>query len=175
MVMNKSKSAFKTIAEAAEDLGVATHVLRFWETKFPQIQPMKTNGKRRYYRPDDMEILRIIKDYLYEKRYTIEGVQKIFKSNRLKDIIGGTIQSDFFDDDEGNVPSADELINQIEPQTTTAEPQIVEKVIEKIVEKKIEVLPETKIAELKMVKSELENIKAKLDLAINKNSDQPAV
>ena len=98
MVVNKSKSAFKTIAEAAEDLGVATHVLRFWETKFPQIQPMKRAGGRRYYRPDDMEILRAIKNYLYEKRYTIEGVQKIFKSNRLKDIVGETIQNDFFEE-----------------------------------------------------------------------------
>jgi len=169
MVMNKSKSAFKTIAEAAEDLGVATHVLRFWETKFPQIQPMKTNGKRRYYRPDDMEILRIIKDYLYEKRYTIEGVQKIFKSNRLKDIIGGTIQSDFFDEDAGNVPSADELISQIEPQTENTEPQVVEKVVEKVIEKRIEVLPETKIAEIKAAKVELQNIKSKLDSIINKN------
>ena len=163
MVVNKSKSAFKTIAEAAEDLGVATHVLRFWETKFPQIQPMKTNGKRRYYRPDDMEILRIIKDYLYEKRYTIEGVQKIFKGNRLKDIIGGTIQSDFFENDSGNVPNVDELINEITPQPAISELQTVEKVVEKVIEKKIEIMPETKIAEIKAVKDELLAIKAQIE------------
>ena len=75
MVVNKSKAAFRTIAEVAEELGVATHVLRFWETKFPQIKPMKRNGGRRYYRPDDVKLVSIIKDYLYEKRYTIEGVQ----------------------------------------------------------------------------------------------------
>jgi len=154
MVINKSKSAFKTIAEAAEDLGVATHVLRFWETKFPQIQPMKTSGKRRYYRPDDMEILRIIKDYLYEKRYTIEGVQKIFKNNRLKDIIGGTIQSDFFEDDIGNVPSADELISQIEPTVAGVQPQVIEKVLE--------VMPEEKLTEIRAAKEKLQGIKAKL-------------
>ncbi len=99
MPVNKSKSAFKTISEAAEDLGVATHVLRFWETKFPQISPMKTTGGRRYYRPDDMEILHIIKSYLYDKRYTIEGVQKLFKNHKLKDILGGEIMADFFDEE----------------------------------------------------------------------------
>ena len=56
MVVNKSKAAFRTIAEVAEELGVATHVLRFWETKFPQIKPMKRSGGRRYYRPDDVEL-----------------------------------------------------------------------------------------------------------------------
>lgn len=97
MVVNKSKAAFRTIAEVAEELGVATHVLRFWETKFPQIKPMKRSGGRRYYRPDDVEIVRIIKDFLYEKRYTIEGVQKVFKENGLKNILGEEIQKDFFE------------------------------------------------------------------------------
>ena len=78
MVVNKSKAAFRTIAEVAEELGVATHVLRFWETKFPQIKPMKRSGGRRYYRPDDVELVKTIRDYLYEKRYTIEGVQRLF-------------------------------------------------------------------------------------------------
>lgn len=98
MVVNKSKAAFRTIAEVAEDLGVATHVLRFWETKFPQIKPMKRSGGRRYYRPDDVEIVKTIKDFLYEKRYTIEGVQKIFKEKGLKNILGEEIQKDFFEE-----------------------------------------------------------------------------
>lgn len=97
MVVNKSKAAFRTIAEVAEDLGVATHVLRFWETKFPQIKPMKRSGGRRYYRPDDVEIVKTIKEYLYDKRYTIEGVQKVFKEKGLKNILGEEIQKDFFD------------------------------------------------------------------------------
>jgi len=96
MVVNKSKDAFRTIAEVADDLGVATHVLRFWETKFPQIQPMKRNGGRRYYRPDDVELVRKIKYYLYDKRYTIEGVQKVLKEKGLKAILGEEIQKDFF-------------------------------------------------------------------------------
>lgn len=98
MVVNKSKAAFRTIAEVAEDLGVATHVLRFWETKFPQIKPMKRSGGRRYYRPDDVEIVKTIKDFLYEKRYTIEGVQKVFKEKGLKNIMGEEIQKDFFEE-----------------------------------------------------------------------------
>jgi DNA-binding transcriptional MerR regulator len=100
MVANKSKSAFRTIAEVAEELGVATHVLRFWETKFSQISPMKADGGRRYYRPDDVEIIRLIKDFLYNKRYTIEGVQKLLKDKDVKALIGGEIQKDFFESEE---------------------------------------------------------------------------
>ena len=98
MVVNKSKAAFRTIAEVAEELGVATHVLRFWETKFPQIKPMKRSGGRRYYRPDDGELVKTIRDYLYEKRYTIEGVQKVFKEKGVKAVVGDEIQKDFFAD-----------------------------------------------------------------------------
>ena len=97
MVVNKSKSAFKTIAEVAEELGVATHVLRFWETKFNQIRPMKASGGRRYYRPDDVEILKLIKGLLYGSRYTIEGAQHLIKERGLKNLLGDTeIQKDFF-------------------------------------------------------------------------------
>lgn len=97
MPVNKSKAAFRTIAELAEELGLATHVLRFWETKFEQIRPMKRSGGRRYYRPDDVELIKTIKYYLYDKRYTIEGVQKLFKEKGLKAIIGEEIQKDFFE------------------------------------------------------------------------------
>ncbi len=97
MVVNKSKSAFKTIAEVAEELGVATHVLRFWETKFNQIKPMKATGGRRYYRPDDVEVLKLIKTLLYGNRYTIEGAQQFIKSKGLKNLLGSEeIQKDFF-------------------------------------------------------------------------------
>lgn len=103
MVVNKSKAAFRTIAEVAEELGVATHVLRFWETKFPQIKPMKRSGGRRYYRPDDVELVRCIRDFLYEKRYTIEGVQKLFKEKGVKAILGEEIQKDFFEETADSV------------------------------------------------------------------------
>ncbi len=98
MVVNKSKAAFRTIAEVADELGVGTHVLRFWETKFSQIRPMKRSGGRRYYRPDDVELLRCIKDLLYVRRLTIEGAQKEIKNRGLKALIGETIQNDFFAD-----------------------------------------------------------------------------
>ncbi len=109
MVVNKSKAAFRTIAEVAEELGVATHVLRFWETKFPQINPMKASGGRRYYRPDDVELVKLIKDFLYNKRYTIEGVQKIFKDRGIKAILGGEIQKDFFE-----LPEPEESAEKVE-------------------------------------------------------------
>lgn len=107
MGINKSKSAFRSIAEVTEDLGIAPHVLRFWETKFNQIKPMKTKSSRRYYRPDDVELLALIKELLYERRYTIEGVQKLFKNRSLKDILGTEIQKDFFEDDE---PAAEQSL-----------------------------------------------------------------
>lgn len=99
MGVNKSKSAFRSIAEVTEDLGIAPHVLRFWETKFSQIKPMKTKSSRRYYRPDDVELLALIKELLYNRRYTIEGVQKLFKNRPLKDILGTEIQKDFFEEE----------------------------------------------------------------------------
>lgn len=97
MVVNKPKSAFRTISEVAEELGVATHVLRFWESKFSQIKPMKRNGGRRYYRPDDVELLSKIKFYLYDERYTIEGVQILIKEKGIKALIGEDIQKDLID------------------------------------------------------------------------------
>ena len=98
MVINKSKSAFKTIAEVADELGVATHVLRFWETKFNQIRPMKATGGRRYYRPDDVEVLKLIKKLLYRNRYTIEGAQHLIKEKGLKSLLDeDEIQKDFFE------------------------------------------------------------------------------
>ena len=80
----KSASAFRTISEVADDLEVPQHVLRFWETKFPQIRPMKRGGGRRYYRPEDIDLLRAIRDLLYEQGYTIKGVQKLMREGGLK-------------------------------------------------------------------------------------------
>lgn len=77
----KSATAFRTISEVAEDLDLPQHVLRFWETKFPQVKPMKRGGGRRYYRPDDMLLLRRIRDLLYVDGYTIKGVQKLLRQS----------------------------------------------------------------------------------------------
>jgi DNA-binding transcriptional MerR regulator len=77
--MDKSADAFRTISEVAGEIDVPRHVLRFWETRFPQIKPLKRAGGRRYYRPRDMEVLRAIKHLLYGQGYTIKGVQRILK------------------------------------------------------------------------------------------------
>lgn len=79
--MEKSPDAFRTISEVADELDVPQHVLRFWETKFPQIRPLKRGGGRRYYRPDDVELLRGIRHLLYGEGYTIRGVQRILKQD----------------------------------------------------------------------------------------------
>jgi DNA-binding transcriptional MerR regulator len=77
--MDKSPEAFRTISEVAEDMDLPQHVLRFWETRFPQIKPLKRGGGRRYYRPDDVVLLRAIKQLLYGEGYTIKGVQKLLR------------------------------------------------------------------------------------------------
>ena len=81
----KAPAAFKTISEAAEILGVPAYVLRFWESQFPQIHPTKSRGGRRYYRPEDMEVLTTIKALLYKEGYTIKGARKAFA--QMKDDI----------------------------------------------------------------------------------------
>lgn len=73
----KSAQAFRTISEASEQLNVPQHVLRFWETKFPQLKPLKRGGGRRYYRPEDLALLRRIAGLLYTEGYTIKGVQRL--------------------------------------------------------------------------------------------------
>lgn len=75
MVTQKSDTAFRTISEAAEIIGVPQHVLRFWETRFPQLQPLKRGGNRRYYRPADMDLLRSIRAMLHDQGLTIRGAQ----------------------------------------------------------------------------------------------------
>jgi DNA-binding transcriptional MerR regulator len=84
--MEKSPEAFRTISEVAEDLNLPQHVLRFWETRFAQIRPLKRGGGRRYYRPDDVELLRAIQRLLYGEGYTIKGVQKLLKEQGVKAI-----------------------------------------------------------------------------------------
>jgi DNA-binding transcriptional MerR regulator len=80
----KSATAFRTISEVADELDVPQHVLRFWETKFPQIRPLKRGGGRRYYRPEDVELLRRVASLLYQEGYTIKGVQRLLREGALK-------------------------------------------------------------------------------------------
>jgi len=85
----KAPNAFRTISEVADDLHIPQHVLRFWETKFPQVKPLKRGGGRRYYRPDDISLLRRISGLLYVQGYTIKGVQRLLREGggRLSDNI----------------------------------------------------------------------------------------
>jgi DNA-binding transcriptional MerR regulator len=83
---NKSDSAFRTISEVSEDLRVPQHVLRFWETKFSAIKPLKRGGNRRYYRPEDIQLLRAINTLLYVDGYTIRGVQKLLRDQGVRAI-----------------------------------------------------------------------------------------
>ena len=80
----KSAEAFRTISEVADELDVPQHVLRFWETKFSQVRPLKRGGGRRYYRPEDIALLQRIRGLLYDDGYTIKGVQKLFKGGQVK-------------------------------------------------------------------------------------------
>jgi DNA-binding transcriptional MerR regulator len=86
--LDKAPDAFRTISEVAADLEIPQHVLRFWETRFTQIKPMKRSGGRRYYRPDDVDLLRGIRRLLYGEGYTIRGVQRILKEHGIKSVQG---------------------------------------------------------------------------------------
>lgn len=82
----KSADAFRTISEVAGDLDVPQHVLRFWETRFAQIKPLKRAGGRRYYRPEDIDLLRKIRELLYKHGYTIKGVQRLLRDQGLDEL-----------------------------------------------------------------------------------------
>jgi DNA-binding transcriptional MerR regulator len=94
--VEKGPDAFRTISEVADDLDLPQHVLRFWETRFTQIKPMKRGGGRRYYRPDDVDLLRGIRHLLYGEGYTIRGVQQILKDQGLRYVqtIGRSAETD---------------------------------------------------------------------------------
>jgi DNA-binding transcriptional MerR regulator len=79
----KSAAAYRTISEVSDELDIPQHVLRFWETRFTQVKPLKRGGGRRYYRPEDIKLLRRIQKLLYEEGYTIRGVQKLLREGRI--------------------------------------------------------------------------------------------
>lgn len=115
--LKKSPSAFRTISEVADDLHIPQHVLRFWETRFPQVKPLKRGGGRRYYRPEDISLLRRISDLLYIQGYTIKGVQRLLREG------DGTLTGDLPPPDmaergddpeppESHLPAAAERVHQ---------------------------------------------------------------
>ena len=88
--MDKTQDAFRTIGEVAEELDLPQHVLRFWETKFNQIRPVKRAGGRRYYRPEDVRLVAAIRILLYSEGYTIRGVQRLLKEQGAKALIAAS-------------------------------------------------------------------------------------
>jgi DNA-binding transcriptional MerR regulator len=130
--MDKSPDAFRTISEVAEALDLPQHVLRFWESRFPQIKPLKRGGGRRYYRPDDVDILRAIRQLLYGEGYTIKGVQRLFKEQGVKAVASSALSasSDAIEaspDLEPAIASAPEVappraVPHVEPPRSTAPP-----------------------------------------------------
>jgi DNA-binding transcriptional MerR regulator len=122
--MDKSSEAFRTITEVAEGLDLPQHVLRFWETRFAQIKPLKRAGGRRYYRPEDVQLITAIRRLLYDEGFTIRGVQRLLREKGAKAITAGTVpplplsteardaaKSPERLASEEQIPSADELLS----------------------------------------------------------------
>lgn len=121
----KAVAAFRTISEVADDLGVKQHVLRFWETKFSQLKPLKRGGGRRYYRPEDIDLLKAVHRLLYTEGYTIKGVQKLLREAGKKQIV--TVFSEdkeppvgFLDSDEVNVEPKQTRAASLTPEQRVA-------------------------------------------------------
>jgi DNA-binding transcriptional MerR regulator len=131
--VEKASDAFRTISEAAEDLDLPQHVLRFWETKFNQIRPMKRGGGRRYYRPDDIELLRGIQYLLYGEGYTIKGVQRILKEQGVRFVMEiwrhpgepipvGAVDGEDEADSTEMLEDVDETAEEAQPEPVSAPP-----------------------------------------------------
>ena len=113
--MDKAPDAFRTISEVADDLDIPQHVLRFWESRFTQIRPMKRGGGRRYYRPDDIALLRGIRHLLYGQGYTIRGVQRILREQGI-----GFVQTVWEEGAEQPEHAAEDEIHTDRPDAETA-------------------------------------------------------
>lgn len=139
-MVEKSPEAFRTISEAADELDLPQHVLRFWETRFSTIKPLKRGGGRRYYRPEDVLLLKGIRHLLYDQGFTIKGVQRILKDNGVRHVMaiaeGGIIDEtiptageapdydDALDGDEAFVESEISEVEDSEPAMTRRAPAL---------------------------------------------------
>jgi DNA-binding transcriptional MerR regulator len=117
--LDKAPDAFRTISEVAQELDIPQHVLRFWETRFAQIKPMKRSGGRRYYRPDDVDLLKGIRRLLYGEGYTIRGVQRILKEHGIKSVQGladnsAAVSFGVIEETLGQAMMEDDLIGETE-------------------------------------------------------------
>lgn len=161
----KSESAFRTISEVADDLDVPQHVLRFWESKFPQVKPLKRGGGRRYYRPEDVALLRRIRDLLYSEGYTIKGVQKLLREGGHKEAPAGAkaeaepeaeLPLPMDDDEPDDIPE----INDGEENGEEAELEMTDEAPE-AASRPSQFSPETR-AELQALLAELEQLRGLL-------------
>jgi DNA-binding transcriptional MerR regulator len=119
--LDKSPDAFRTISEAAEELDLPQHVLRFWETRFATIKPLKRGGGRRYYRPEDVMLLRGIRHLLYDQGFTIKGVQKILKDQGPRYVIA-VGEGRAPDDIAGLIELAEDEADELELEAEDAVP-----------------------------------------------------
>ena len=140
----KSAAAFRTISEVAEELDVPQHVLRFWESKFSQVKPLKRGGGRRYYRPEDVELLRKIRELLYQDGYTIKGVQKLLREGQVK-------KQDLVAEPDGKTPEAKPA-----PSGAAAESKRADKAAALTPDKKREL--ESMLDELQALRDELSGL-----------------
>lgn len=118
--LGKSAAAYRTISEVSDELDVPQHVLRFWETKFTQVRPLKRAGGRRYYRPDDVKLLTRIRDLLYTEGYTIRGVQRVLKERGVKAVIEGRLDPP--EDGAETPPETPAAAREPEPVSPAAAP-----------------------------------------------------
>ncbi len=151
----KSAAAFRTISEVADDLDVPPHVLRFWETKFSQVRPMKRGGGRRYYRPEDVALLRRIRELLYSDGYTIKGVQRLLKD--------GTGRSSVAEDAVGEAGPTPALDLAPPPVRQPAELAVPAPRPIATAPEKSDVMSAEKRDELEAILKELESLKRSLD------------
>ena len=110
----KSPNAFRTISEVSDGIGIPQHVLRFWESKFSQIKPMKRGGGRRYYRPEDVEIIDAIRKLLHDDGYTIKGAQKLLREQGVKAVVQQTYAIQNSNQDEKLKKSIDDVLTNTE-------------------------------------------------------------
>lgn len=116
-VTEKSSQAFRTISEVSEELGIPQHVLRFWETRFSQIKPLKRGGNRRYYRPQDIDLLRAISHLHYVDGFTLKGVQKLIREHGVKTLVSELLNR------EGQAPFAIKVEQDNSPAEASEVPQ----------------------------------------------------
>ena len=187
--MDKAPDAFRTISEVAAELDIPQHVLRFWETRFSQIKPMKRSGGRRYYRPDDVDLLKGIRRLLYSEGYTIRGVQRILKEHgigsvqRLSDAsaiasfgaIEEVVGRSILEDDDGVRPPMDLDDDDYESSEESGVPRFAERGRRREVESYddedmipgvADIPPVIDVARLKVVLEDLITCRKMLDAAL---------